>query len=283
MNKVFIHDMLREYNDKEFNNFRKEFSSQSSIIDSRFGKVTIVRSHQQQVMFLITRSFQNEKEVNFFIKELKVRDSLIHHDLRANMVAFHKTVDSGMCGSAFKVTMILEFYDQTLDMETKRRAHENKQFSEDEIWFVIFNMVDLFQLWEQKKVYHGDIGAHSISLDAFGKLKVYDNAVTQAQQNNQHFGTSSLLSPEKMESLLHKNQQYVGDVFKSDVFSLGMTVLGLCNLRSSLQYYNFPTKQIYFDKVENDLRILNQKFYSETLMRFIQDMLLVDVHHRPSF
>jgi len=61
-----------------------------------------------------------------------------------------------------------------------------------------------------------------------------------------------------------------------------MTLLNLCNLKSSNQFYNIKFHTIDHDKVEENLTFLLHQ-YSEKLVDLIRRMLMIDPSNRPNF
>lgn len=50
--------------------------------------------------------------------------------LKSRIRAFHSITQQGMCGSNMSVTLIVDYYELTLDSEVKRRAKDNNRFEE---------------------------------------------------------------------------------------------------------------------------------------------------------
>lgn len=171
------------------------------------------------------------------MKELKLRDDMTCHENRATVVAFNKLIQEGMCGSQYGVTLIVDYFEVTLQKEIEKRSLENNRYEEEELWYALCTLVDLFALWEKNKIYHGDINGMNLCLNPNGQLRVYDNSIVSQHSNaltkvnsNQD---ASYLSPEQIEMIKSKNFKKSYDVFKSDIFSLAMTVLCMANLKNS--------------------------------------------------
>jgi len=81
-----------------------------------------------------------------------------------------------------------------------------------------------------------------------GELKVWDNAVVSQYANSlvKAFTTKGgvYLSPIQMESLEKKNIKINYDVYKADVFALGMLMLEVTSLKSSSKYYHWAKHSI---------------------------------------
>ena len=72
------------------------------------------------------------------------------------------------------------------------------------------------------------------------------------------------------------------DIFKSEVFSLGMTLLECATLERAEQYYNIKTHKIRFAQIRAKLENL-RKVYSSSFVELLQSALSESEHSRPAF
>ena len=72
------------------------------------------------------------------------------------------------------------------------------------------------------------------------------------------------------------------DIFKSDVFSLGMCMLDLCILGSCEQCYDYEESIILSEDLRDKFNSL-VGVYSRELLNLIYEMLSFDLEIRPSF
>ena len=71
-------------------------------------------------------------------------------------------------------------------------------------------------------------------------------------------------------------------IFKSDVFSLGMTMLTLAGLEKVDDLYDWKTYEFKFDELNERLEDLLQ-FYTYTFVQTIRFMLAPNEEERPDF
>lgn len=90
------------------------------------------------------------------------------------------------------------------------------------------------------------------------------------------------LSPALLTALIKGDQKPTHDFWKSDIYSLGMTMLEVMTLNSCLMCYdwnNFKVQHPMIDSLISDAR----SRYSQFLCGLIKDMLLEDEPLRPCF
>jgi hypothetical protein len=71
---------------------------------------------------------QNEKQLTAYIKQLKARHEELRHENIVQVDGFHKVVQSGMCGSNISVTLLLDFYETTLESEVRERQADGNPY-----------------------------------------------------------------------------------------------------------------------------------------------------------
>ena len=184
------------------------------------------------------------------------------------------------------VTLIVDYYELNLEQEVRRRAKDNNRFEEQELWYILGSLAEVLSQWQANKFYHGDINCYNVGMTQTGELKLWDNAVVSQHHNSLVKALSNrnhcYLSPIQMEGYQSRNMKIQYDHFKSDVFSLGMTMLHAAQLKSSSNYYLWDKGSIAFHKIEEDLREL-ARVYSQTLVHTIQEMLQVNSDLRVDF
>jgi serine/threonine protein kinase len=85
-----------------------------------------------------------------------------------------------------------------------------------------------------------------------------------------------------MADLAKKELKPQHNAYKSDIYSLGMTMLETCTLVSAKSCYDWSSFQINKYSIEDLLRRAGQ-IYSPFLVKLISDMLSDSEIHRPSW
>jgi hypothetical protein len=92
----------------------------------------------------MTRTFQNESKQKQYVKELLLRDQMGDNDLKARIRAYHSVNQSGLCGNNMSVTLVVDHFERNLEQEVKRRAKNNNRFEEQELWYILGSLAELF-------------------------------------------------------------------------------------------------------------------------------------------
>jgi hypothetical protein len=94
--------------------------------------------------------------------------------------------------------------------------------------------------------------------------------------------TSFILSPELLQALKHRDFRPTYDLFKSDIFCLGLCGLCMGSMKSVLTIYDLDNFEIKVDVLETELiEIKNQ--YSEKLYLILKGMLRIHAEDRSCF
>lgn len=95
-------------------------------------------------------------------------------------------------------------------------------------------------------------------------------------------GIRTYLSPALMVNLELNELKPTHNAWKSDVFSLGLTLLHAASLSSCDHIYNWNNFTIDFDKLMHQLEFVKQK-YSKDFYNLLYLMLVKEENERPDF
>lgn len=148
--------------------------------------------------------------------------------------------------------MTFELYQHILDSEIANRRHSSKHFTEEELWYLLYNVLESckdFEYAEDQKI--GDIRPKNILLNDTGKIKLINRwswpgevsgleKLLNATGDKCYLGTSvSNSAPEELAAMRVKGALAGLDQHKTDVFSIGVTFLEMATLKSSEDLYNY--------------------------------------------
>lgn len=114
-----------------------------------------------------------------------------------------------------------------------------------------------------------------------------DNGLIGFHRNNYIMtlsgGSKGYLSPELMAAYAIKDPNPAYDVYRADVYSLGMTLLHCVSLRDpEASYYNWGTSTVNQENIKHALNEARKR-YSEELVNLISIMLEASPSSRPDF
>jgi len=176
---------------------------------------------------------------------------------------------------------------QTLRGEIVSRKQEKRPYTEAELWTYYEQLLDVFSYLQHKYIAHRDIKPDNILLDSQGHIQICDFGFAKfinliLPQMHTIKCTLPYAAPAvklAYYSTIGEEQQPVEhDPFKSDVFSLGMTLLNLSMLDLPEQFLNdLPTQP----EINSEIERLTS--YSDNWRTLLRDMLERNEHYRPDF
>lgn len=169
-----------------------------------------------------------------------------------------------------------------------------KFYSEPEIWYLLSSLASVIKTFELNDYHHGDIQPKNVLVDQSGFVKILDNSLVNYGKTGYHkmvFDSTytAALSPILIDALKERELNPRHDKVKSDIFSLGITILCAATNTSLNHYYDWVSKRVrmaYRDlqeapvpgsiknTVDDDLdRMQNIIGYSPQLVNLLRSML----------
>jgi serine/threonine protein kinase len=120
-----------------------------------------------------------------------------------------------------------------------------------------------------------------------GEVRLTDNGLIGFYRNNYIMtlagDTKAYLSPELISAYAKREPNPAYDVYRADVYSLGMTLLHCASLKEpELYFYNWPACSINQNNIKHTLNEARSR-YSDRLIDLISVMLEVNPSTRPDF
>lgn len=180
------------------------------------------------------------------------------------------------------LVIITELCRQDLGKYIKERANARLYWSEPEAWELLRTLVTAFAYMQSEGFAHRDIKVENIFLTAEGVVKIGDfgssRYLATAHVQATLAGSPLYLSPILKATYLSRQGSATHDVYKSDVYSLGVTMLYVLGLNAPLSLMNVP------DPDQEACNILQTfTWYSEDLKAVIRWMLTADESKRCDF
>ena len=221
------------------------------------------------------------EQANACIHEAMVQMSLHHPNIcKAYDCFLHQSDHSVTC------ILLLELLDHDLYTDIRLREQKKLYYEEADILEILSGLVSALRYAQEKGVCHRDIKPQNVFLsDQTPKLGDFGSSLflpTPCQPVTSLSGTPLYLSPElhRLHSLFFLSDplQTSYDPFKSDVYSLGMTLLHMALLRPPLELIPYT---------ENTPEIIKNMVVSLTiyprLQRILPKMMCFYPENRVSF
>ena len=235
-------------------------SSRLSKIDQIYSRPGVVEVYLARHMitgkiYCVKKMFvENIYDANEKYSEIMSMASL-HHDniisLRSCFISGQPNIDS--------VSIIMDYFSEG-DLENFILKHKREQrvFSEGTILNHSNQLIDALYYMQSRGMAHRDLKPHNIFLDGQGTiLKVSDlgsskviNSILKNASDQEHtvIGTPLYLSPLLRESFIKmlsgQNCRVKHDVYKSDVYSLGLILLYMASLKNPVGLTDLNNLQI---------------------------------------
>ena len=164
-------------------------------------------------------------------------------------------------------------HDMAVDITNRRK--NAYPYTENELWSVLHSMTDVLEYAQTMGISHRDIkpanimkGNESVKLGDFGSAK----RICDVEMSTL-VGTPLYLSPLLRLGLMQRVSVVRHNAYKSDVYSLGMTILHMANLELSVAVNSSGKLQEIIARVN----------YSDSLKNMLVWMLMEDEEQRPDF
>lgn len=244
------------------------------------------RSQEHGELVIKVIFFNSIMEANQFYKE--VFSMMRFKDIEG--VAKIYDCEIGQQELRYFIRILMKFYKYgDLEKFIKTRAVHNQYFSETELIAHLDRLINIFAYFQDKEVAHRDIKPENIFVDDDGQLVVGDFGCASelSKSKDSLAGTPLYLSPILKRVFLdimsnkHHKTIIEHDVYKSDVYSLGITLLYMAKLSScedmAIEVDEYKIQQLT-DEILNQLSNAYPKF-----CKYLSLMLNVDEQKRIDF
>lgn len=184
--------------------------------------------------------------------------------------------------------MAFEFHYKTLEQELAEKDQVPdeedyfdstiKYYSEQEIWYIMECLVSLCKIFKDEGYCHGDIQPRNILIDENGFIKLIDNSLVNYGRTGYlkmvyEGNYTTALSPQLLESLRSRELKPKHDPIKSDVFSIGITMLCACTNHHINEFYDWKQKEVLYNKIKEAFIKMRRIGFSEQLISRIDGCL----------
>jgi serine/threonine protein kinase len=227
--------------------------------------------------------FEKLEDANAAVREA-VHQLRIHHPAVVGIKAqFLEQVEE-----EWKAVIVMELMSTDLEQELKRRRRKKQSWSEEELMNMLKTLVGALALAQQMNIAHRDISLNNLLLSSSGAVKLSDFGMSKWDEGtDQHTctGTLAYFSPLLRQSMAtaltssinSHNIRVAHNVYKSDVYSLGVCFLSLASIKlpKDMRGDGNPA-EVLLQEVQN------LQGYNE-LKQHLQTMLTPEELSRPDF
>jgi len=184
-----------------------------------------------------------------------------------------------------KVGIIMEFVDsKNLGEELNDRFKTRNYWKEDDLTQIAHRMIATLACMQRHGVAHRDLKPENVFWLPDNQIKVGDMGESKLSVEDEEFatirGTPRYLSPALAMARQRKEKFVTHNIFKSDVFSLGLILLEMSSLMNITELNN-PDKN---GPAKTKARLKQLKvMYSQQYLSLIDQLLTYDEATRPDF
>lgn len=161
-------------------------------------------------------------------------------------------------------------------------------YSEAELWFMLETIVSTAQFLAQRNKYLGDLRPQNVMISELGMLKLVESGAVFGDKTGfqrAYFNKEkAYLAPELLPFLSENISNPPPTTQKSDIFSLGLTLLECSTLISAKSLYAYSKNGLQFNSslMGQMLDQIPQLGYSSTWYRMVRELTKEKPDERPS-
>ena len=177
------------------------------------------------------------------------------------------------------LVIVSEWCTKDLEKDTQQRRAEQFGWTEEELWTTLRTLVSALAYMQEQCFAHRDIKPSNIFLTIGQGVKLGDfgSAVQRRYDYLTVTGTLHYLSPILRQAMQDRQCRIVHNVYKSDTFSLGVTLLTLMSLNHPQLFKKCPVTRAEVEELVVSMQ------YSEELRRVVMWMVEPDESLRCDF
>ena len=273
-------------NDEEIQPFNlDDFKIITQIGQGNFGKIYLVQEKNSGNLFSMKKILLSEElDLEDIMKEYKLCYKLKHKNIVQILGVYNNKLDI----TTFGIYILMEIGLTDWEKEIKNRCQKNKMYSQKELINILTQLTNALSFLQEKNVSHRDIKPQNVlifknnvyKLADFGEAKkISDNRLIS--QLNTIRGTELYMSPLLFNGMKTRQLDIKHNLFKSDVYSLGLCILYACTL-SNESVYDIR-KFVDMNDVKQFIKKSLEKKYNKRFIELIENMLEINERNRPDF
>ena len=270
-------DELKEFN---FNDYKVI----TQLGQGTFGKIYLVQDKNNQLFSMKKIILSEELDVQSVINEYKMCQKLKHQNVVKILGIYNNKLDS----TTYVVYVLMEVGLTDWEKEIRSYNDKNLEYSEKELIQIIKQLSSVLSFLQKNKISHRDIKPQNIlvfknnvyKVADFGEAKQIDN-LAKNLINYSLRGTELYMSPLLFNGLRTGQIDIKHNLFKSDVYSLGLCIL-YAAVTNNKPLYEIR-KYVDMVGVKKYLEKLLVAKYSQKFLSLLYSMLEIHEKNRPDF
>ena len=274
------HDENNELKEFNFNDYKII----TQLGQGTFGKIYLVQDKNNELFSMKKIILSEELDVKSVINEYRMCQKLRHSNVVKILGIYNNKLDL----TTYVVYVLMEV--GLTDWEKEIRSYNDKslEYTEQELIQIIKQLSSVLSFLQRNNISHRDIKPQNIlvfkngiyKVADFGEAKQIDN-IAKNLINFSLRGTELYMSPLLFNGLRTGQIDIKHNLFKSDVYSLGLCVL-YAAVRNNKPLYEIR-KYVDMTEVKKFLNKLLKGKYSQKFLSLLISMLEIHEKNRPDF
>ena len=223
----------------------------------------------------------DEIEISDLIKEYNLCNNLVHPNIIKILGLYKNKLDK----TTYVIYILMEVGITDWEKEIKNNSLQKKFYKEEDLILILKQLCSALSFLQRKRISHRDIKPQNIlvfntkiyKLADFGEAK----QILFCNDRNTLKGTELYMSPLLYNGLRTNQIDIKHNLFKSDVYSLGLCILYAATFNVNNLYK--IRKYINMDIIRNFIFELLKKNYSQHFINLLCLMLDINEENRPDF
>ena len=250
--------------------------------EGSYGKIYLVQNSNNKTKYAIKKIICHDlKEVKQIQKEIELVYSKSHPNIMKIIKVQYKALDI----TTYSIYVLMELAISDWNKEIKRRAKKKLLYKENEIIYILNQIIDALLYLENEGIAHRDIKPQNILLFKNNIFKVADfgeaKKFNDVSQECTLRGSELYMSPILYNGLKLCQKDVVHNAFKSDVFSLSFCLIYALSLNLSI--LNEIREINNMAQISNIIQRNFKRNYSQYLITLILKMINLNEKERFSF
>ena len=249
-----------------------------------FGKIYLVQNSKKELFTMKKLVYSEELDVQTVIKEYKMCYKLKHPNVVKILGIYSNKLDK----TTYVVYVLMEVGLTDWEKEIKTHIEKKIFYQESELNQILKQIINVLSFLQKQNISHRDIKPQNIlvfknniyKVADFGEAKQIENMTMNLACNSLR-GTELYMSPLLFNGLRTGQVDIRHNVFKSDVYSLGLCIL----FAGSLEMMSLYDIRKYVE-MEDAKKYLNKMFkdrYSSKFINLLSMLLEIHENKRPDF
>ena len=259
------------------------YKIEKKIGEGTHGSIYQVLNIKNMKKYAIKKIFSNDI---ILLKYIKKEFELVYETEHPNILGIYAIHLKCFDHKAFSFSVLMDLGETDWEIEINDHYEQNKYYTEKELISILKQLVSgLVYLQKEKEIAHRDVKPENVIIFKNNIYKLGDFGEAKGMKDGDKLstlrGTDTYMSPILYKGLQMELEDVVHDVYKSDVFSLGYSLLYAASLNHDI--INAIRELESMDDIEKELNKRMKPRYSDKFINIILKMVNPDENKRVDF